>query len=285
MRKMCLAVFVFASASVFQPTVNAQTTNLQETLNQYVSDLQKHPDDSTLREKVIRHAQTMRPAPAVPVEAEKFEGRAEFAIKNAKNAQDFLDAAKEYEKALRIAPWVADDYFNQGIAYEKGGKLKEATQSFEFYLLAAPNAKDAREVRKRIAGLEYALEKAANESGPAVIAENSQSPFEALLKKINGRRYLSAPVSGGDRAVIDVRGRFFVLGFILNGTYSEAGAGTTPSGPIEIRGRETTIPIHHDIFTGWISNTYIISEDGDSIIGRSSWASGEVQESIYLWQR
>ena len=49
------------------------------------------------------------------------------------------------------------------------GKLKEAKQSFELYLLAAPNAQDARDIRKRIAGLEYATEKAAREKTAAEI--------------------------------------------------------------------------------------------------------------------
>ena len=146
----------------------------QQTLNQYIADLQKNPNDYALREKIIKHVQTMKPAPAVPKEAEKFEGRAEFAIKNAKIEADFLDAAKEYEKALLIAPWVPAYYFNQGIAFEKAGKPKEAKQSFEFYLLAAPNAQDAREVRKRIAGLEYAMEKVAKKSSPQAVAEKKQ---------------------------------------------------------------------------------------------------------------
>ena len=48
---------------------NAQAQTPQQTLNQYVSDLQKTPNDYALREKIIKHVQTMRPAPAVPEEA------------------------------------------------------------------------------------------------------------------------------------------------------------------------------------------------------------------------
>lgn len=40
----------------------------QETLNQYISELQKNPNDNALREKIIRHVQTMKPAPAIPEE-------------------------------------------------------------------------------------------------------------------------------------------------------------------------------------------------------------------------
>ena len=158
MRKIFFSVLMLMLLITIISNVHAQTP--QETLAQFISTLQKNPNDFTLREKIIKHVQTMSPAPALPLEAEKYEGRAEYAIKNAKSEADFLDAAKEYDKALLLAPWVSSYYFNHGIAYEKAGKPKEAKQSFELYLLAAPNAQDKRDVRKRIAGLEYATEKA-----------------------------------------------------------------------------------------------------------------------------
>jgi len=191
MKKICpAALLVFILLFVFISAVQAQSP--QQALTQYISDLQKSPNDTALREKIIRHVQTMRPAPAIPTEVEKFEGRAEFAFKNAKSTKseaDFLDAAKEYEKALLIAPWVSAYYFNQGVAFEMAGKLKEAKQSFELYLLAAPNAQDARDIRKRIAGLEYAMEKAARESSPQAIAAKRQNEYEAWLEKLDGAQW------------------------------------------------------------------------------------------------
>lgn len=166
--KIIVGLFFALSILIFAP---ATAQSPQQTLNQYISDLQKNPNDYALREKIIKHVQGMKQKPVMSTEAEKYEGRAEYAIKNAKNEADFLDAAKEYDKALLLAPWVSSYYFNQAIAYEKAGKPKEAKRSFEFYLLAAPNAQDARDVRKRIAGLEYAAEKATKESTSAAIAE------------------------------------------------------------------------------------------------------------------
>jgi tetratricopeptide (TPR) repeat protein len=186
-------VLVLLVLSVFA----AQAQNPQEILKQYISDLQKNPNDYALREKIIKLAQEMKPAPAIPQEAEKFEGRAEFAFKNAKSEADFLDAAKEYEKALLIAPWASAYYFNQGLAYEKAGKFKEAKRSFEFYLLSAPNAQDARDVRKRIAGLEYAIEKATKESSPEAIAAKKENAYETWLKSLDGARFIGAPTPWG----------------------------------------------------------------------------------------
>jgi tetratricopeptide (TPR) repeat protein len=152
------ALAVSALIFVFMSTTQAQTP--QDTLNQYISNLQKNPNDIALREKIINLVQEMKPAPAIPEDVDRFEGRAENAAKNAKTAEDFADAAEEYKKALLLAPWLGADYFNLGVMQEKAGKTGDAIESFKLYLLAAPAAPDARDVRKRIAGLEYAAEKA-----------------------------------------------------------------------------------------------------------------------------
>lgn len=274
--------FLMVSMSAF--IIHAQDNPLGQ-LNQYISDLQKNPADIALREKIIKHVQTMSPAPAIPLEAERYEGRAEFAIKNAKSEADFLDAAKEYGKALLIAPWAPAYYFNQGIAYEKGGNLKEAKQSFEFYLLAAPNAQDAKEVRKRIAGLEYAMEKAAKESSQAVITEKKQNTFEDLLKKIDGRRYISQGDSG--TGIIDVKGRLLVTGNISahDSRYRQGES-------YEIRGYETRYSVPYEKMRGIygsgdkpVEYIYKISEDGNYIILSIRWRDGDLSDTIYRWQR
>jgi len=209
--------FTFLLAMIVGLPCAAQAQTPQQTLNQYVSDLQKNPNDYALREKIIRHVQTMKPAPGVSMEAEKFEGRAEFAIRSAKTEANFLDAAKEYEKALLIAPWVPAYYFNQGIAFEKAGKLKEAKRSFETYLLAAPNAQDARDVRKRIAGLEYAIEKLAKESSPAAMTEKKRQEEGAFLKKLDGARYKYHHSDSRDAGywILDIRGNQVIKGRVI----------------------------------------------------------------------
>jgi hypothetical protein len=59
------ALFIIAAFLASFP-VHAQSTNPQKTLNQFVSGLQKSPNDCALREKIIKHVQMMRPAPAMP---------------------------------------------------------------------------------------------------------------------------------------------------------------------------------------------------------------------------
>ena len=89
--KMPFVCLFFVAAFLVSFSAHAQCANPQETLNQYISDLQNNPNDYALREKIIKHVQTMRPAPAIPLEVERFEGRAEFAFKNAKSEADFLN--------------------------------------------------------------------------------------------------------------------------------------------------------------------------------------------------
>jgi tetratricopeptide (TPR) repeat protein len=273
MKKGLCALFLVAILVMpFSP--QAQAASSQEILTQYISDLQKNPSDFALREKIIRYVQTMKPAPAMPLEAEKFEGRAEFAFKNAKSEADFLDAAREYAKALLIAPWAGPYYFNQGLAYEKAGKLAEAKRSFELYLLAVPNAQDARDVRKRIAGLEYATEKAARESSPAAVAAKQQNAEETWLKNLDGARFISPPFPADDR-----RGNQYLVYYIEGGTvrvgefsHEPANFKTAPIKPlkfgdgsssVELKGKQFQIP--SPPFVDYRYDTATISNDGGFI--------------------
>jgi tetratricopeptide (TPR) repeat protein len=207
------------------------------------------------------------------MEAEKFEGRAEFAIKSAKTEADFLDAAKEYEKALLIAPWVPAYYFNQGIAFEKAGKLKEAKQSFETYLLAAPNAQDARDVRKRIAGLEYAIEKLAKESSPAAMAEKKRQEEGAFLKKIDGARYKYRYSDSRDEGdlIFDIRGDQVISGYFPTySRFSPEGVGRYKRRDMApLNGREFALPPSDGYWCGFLEHNVVekgrISDDGESI--------------------
>ena len=270
------ASLIFMIILVCISAVHAQFP--QQTLNQFVADLQKNPNDTALRDKIIKHVQTMSPLPTVPLEAEKFEGRAEYAIKNAKTEADFLDAAKEYEKALLIAPWVSSYYFNQGIAFEKAGKLKEAKRSFEFYLLAVPNAQDARDVRKRIAGLEYAIEKATKETSRQAIVEQLQNKSDDWIVKMDGRRYVMS-TGTGVTMTYDVKGKTLVYGSLYNNQYTEKDR-------TEIRGREMNIMDPKRIIGGpVVACTIMFSKDGSQITQRVRYSDGDFREFIYLWQR
>ena len=124
-------------------TASTYAQSPREQLNQMVQQLQKTPNDNALREKIINLAAGIKPALAVPPEAERFEGRAHYAFKSAKSEADILDAAREYLKAVDAAPWVADYYFNLCAILEKANRPAEAIRACKFFLIAAPAAPDA----------------------------------------------------------------------------------------------------------------------------------------------
>ena len=173
-----LLLFMLILMALFTTENYAQSP--REQLQQMVERLQKNSADFALREKIIKLAQELKPAPAVPEEAERFEGRAQFAFKSAKSPVDYLDAAREYEKAIAAAPWVPGYYSDLCTIYEKAEKYAEAKKNCEFFLVSSPSAQDASDVRKRIAGLEFAIEKMSKQKNQG----------EEFLKKLDGARFV-----------------------------------------------------------------------------------------------
>jgi tetratricopeptide (TPR) repeat protein len=179
-----LVICAFVSFILVLPSLFGQTNApARDQLQQLVAQLQQSPGDQALREKIIALALTLNPKPATPDAVTMAEGAAEYAFKNAKSNSDFSDAAKQYERALLLAPWLAVDYFNCGVTHEKAGENKEAILSFNLYLLAAPNSDDALAVKKRIGGLQYAAQKAEEE------ANSTDSKWRKLLKSLDGIKW------------------------------------------------------------------------------------------------
>lgn len=153
-------------ALIFGVLVLAHTANAEsprEQLKQMVEQLQKNSSDDALREKIIKLAQGLKPAPAVPEEAIEFEGRAQFAFTSAKAENDYLAAAKEYEKAISVAPWVSGYYSDLCTIYEKAGKFEEAKHNCEFSLVGLADSVQITDIKRRIAGLKYGIEQKTKE--------------------------------------------------------------------------------------------------------------------------
>ena len=133
------------------------------------------------------------------------------------------------------------------------------------------------EAKKKLAG------KAAKESSPVAVSAPQRDTFEDLLRKIDGRRYICKE-SSWLTSVLDVRGRTIVRGTIENGRYLEW---TGEASRVEIRGRETTVPLYYRPFkvNNAVSMTFLISEDGYSITVRPKFSDGDSRDYIHLWQR
>lgn len=156
------AASYFASKEIREMLENPapkQKPNPRELFGQLIEQLKNKPNEESTRQQIITLAQDIKPAPAIPEEAEKFEGRAQYAFRAAKSETEYLDAAHEYLKAIEVAPWVAHYYFNLCQILEKANRPAEAARACKLYLVAAPQADDASSVRQQLAGLEYALER------------------------------------------------------------------------------------------------------------------------------
>ena len=165
---------------------SAQAQSPREQLNQMVEQLQKTPTDNALREKIIKLAREVKPAPAVPEEAQRREGRAKFAFKSAKSNDDYLSAAREYEEAVRVAPWIPGYYSDLCTIYEKAEKYVDAKRNCEISMVGLSDPAQVSDIRQRVAGLEYGIEKA---NSPATKAATKTSRDEDLVRSLNGVRF------------------------------------------------------------------------------------------------
>ena len=111
--------------------------------------------------QAIAAARGLAAAPAIPDAVIGRAGRARATAQAAKTPGEFLDAAKEFGEAARLAPWVAEYQFNRGVLLQKAEHYGEAALALDLYLRAAPDAKDRTEVRKLIAGLRHIKDKSA----------------------------------------------------------------------------------------------------------------------------
>ena len=113
------------------------------------------PNDQFL--DIVSNYQNSNPKPHLPEEARKFKVQAEFAVQEG----NFDKALAFYGKALEIAPWWPEGYFNRAVILGGTKKYLEAMHEMKRYLLLVPDAPDARLAQDKIyqweAGPEMAI--------------------------------------------------------------------------------------------------------------------------------
>jgi tetratricopeptide (TPR) repeat protein len=181
-----LIIFGFALLAL---AASAYAQSPREQLKQAVEQLQAAPNDNALRERVVKLGAQIRPAPAIPEEAVRFEGRAQFAFRSAKSEDDFLAAAREYEQAVAAAPWVPGYYSDLCTIYEKAGKYEDAKRNCGFYLVGLSDPAQTTDVKRRIAGLEFGIEKIAAEKRRATEEANSPRGRAAAMFAVLNKQY------------------------------------------------------------------------------------------------
>jgi len=91
----------------------------------------------------------------LPEEARKDALRGDVLTKQGK----FEDAAKEYQRAIRAAPYIAKLYFNTAMICSEFKGYAQAIRSMKTYLQLAPEAPNARAVKDQIYKWEFMIEK------------------------------------------------------------------------------------------------------------------------------
>jgi len=161
---------------------------LREAAGHYTSALQQTREGSEaerkLQERIIKLVRNLNPPPAVPEDAYRRMARGEAFFEAATNKEGLKRAANEFHAAARMAPWLPEVYRTLGIVQDKAGSYAKAIDTLELYLLAAPMAPDAREVRNYIYKIEVRSEDAERQASQKAEEERRRQQTQAVLSKL-----------------------------------------------------------------------------------------------------
>ena len=125
-----------------------------ERLAFYKSAFDKNPRNDFLRSKVIAAAVALPQPPAVPEASRQLFALATDQIKQATTPSALDSPIALLDKALTLAPWWGNAYYNLSRALEMQGRYSEAIQQMRLYLETKPSETDAEEAKGRIVVLE-----------------------------------------------------------------------------------------------------------------------------------
>ncbi len=191
--KSMIAMLVWSATISFSAAVHADSSG--ESFLQMLEQLRSHPEDKTLRERIVKAAREQTPAPVLPEEARRFFIRGNTALEDAQGQEGYLRAIRNYDEALKIAPWWGDAYRNLAKARDLAKDYSGAIDALGLYLLSGPAQADARQAQDRI----YALEEKQEEKQERALerrdakAEKSVDAKQENLAKENTREDVKKP--------------------------------------------------------------------------------------------
>lgn len=290
-RKLLIFAFTFLALAP-APGANAQSP--REQLKQLVVELQKAPTDDALRGKIVHLARQIKPAPAIPEEANRAFVKGNVFQKEAKDVSGYELAISSYREALRVAPWWGDAYFNLSTALASSGRFEEAIASMTLYKASVQaGSGEAREAQNRIYTLEAKKEMAVSERRK-VEANSPQAKAKKdaeLIRSLNGARFVGETSYGGavvsnvyeihgsevhyyDEVVRNSDGSSFQTS-TLRPSMRRPGDNNKPAFIYLLRGREFA---HESPWSGRVDYQEI-AEDG-SRIRTFSREKGEIKDAI-----
>jgi hypothetical protein len=196
----------------------------QAELKALTAKLKAAPDDAAARGRVIALAATLKPA--VPEEAREPFVMGATVLKESSDAGKAVDY---FTKAIVVAPWFADAYYNRALAEEAAGRFDAAVADLTLYLKFKLPAADKRSAQDKVYALKAkaalagekraaqdAVDRAERDRNAALQAK--RDVIESIKKAVNGRMYNSAilsadqnkPFAGISQA--ELAGRFYQFG-------------------------------------------------------------------------
>ncbi|MGI9077139.1 MAG: hypothetical protein ACR2G6_07405 [Gemmatimonadaceae bacterium] len=216
--------------AVVSSATGASAQSPREQLAQMVVQLQATPTDTALRGRLIALALEVKPAPAVPEDANRAFVRGNVFQKETKDSSGYNLAITAYRDALRIAPWWGDAYHNLAVALESAGRFTEAICSMKLYLSSMPaGSAEARAAQNQIYAMEAKSEMAARGNAIAAAAKENSIAQERPRPTVEGTWTISGAfdfqvVRDGERFAIVSEKRFGVLGgWRATGIVADAG--------------------------------------------------------------
>jgi len=128
----------------------AETKEPKERLAFYSNAYRKDPQNVALRKRIFILAAGLTEPPTIPEEARQLFVLATDQIKHAATPAALDQPIALLHKALEIAPWWGNAYFNLSRALEMAGQYDDAAKQLNYYLELKPSETDARDARAHL---------------------------------------------------------------------------------------------------------------------------------------
>jgi ankyrin repeat protein len=172
---------------------------------EHVSYFQRQPDDEA-REKIVKLAAGLATPPAIPEEARQLFVQASALMKQRSAPAELAKPIELLRRALVIAPWWANAYYNLSRALELDEQYDEAVKQLNYYLELNPPEADAREARDHISVIQAEKEAAAQ--------KKQENEGVLAVKYVSGGvtrlRYNDAPAWWHDLGRVDTLYTYWV---------------------------------------------------------------------------
>lgn len=173
----------------------------EDTLKQYVSELQRNPEDANLREKIVKYVRTMKTPPVIPEEARRYFIEGNVLVKAAKDEKGYEMAIASYRQCLLIAPWWSDANYNFAIALELANRLESAVNALKLYIATNPGDAETRKAQDKIyeigAKIKLSARERDEEASSQTAAARKQDDYEVWLQGLDGARFVGSPTPWG----------------------------------------------------------------------------------------